>query len=63
MTSAEETRVLIEKRLDRYDHYRDEVNHPVHGMARMGFTMEEIKQAEMEIDTMQDFYEDLLEDL
>ena len=61
MTQQKTVRELVDERLDRYDYYRELVNHPVMGMAANGFTQEEITAALQQIDTMQDFYEGMLE--
>ena len=56
-------RVLVEGRIDRYDEYRTWIHDPKTGMEAKNFTQEQIREAERQIDEMQEFYEDLLEAL
>ena len=61
MTTQLSTRELVEARLDRYDQYKQVINHPVEGMAAKGFIREEIDAAIAQCDKLIEFYEDLLE--
>ena len=63
VNANESAKTMVDQRLDKYDEYRRLIHHPVEGMAAKGFTAEQIKAAEMYIDEMQDFYEDLYEAL
>ena len=53
----------IDQRLDRYDYYRIMINHPTEGMRAKGFTEAQVKAALEQCDLMQDFYEDLVDEL